>query len=50
MTSRKKLVSVLNNSKADVMNTYRGTDLLLQAFLTSAHTQLQPHHVPNNDN
>jgi hypothetical protein len=36
MTSRKKLVSVLNVSKADVMNTYVGRDLQLHAFLTSA--------------
>lgn len=35
MTSRIKLVSVLNNSKADVMNTYVGTDLQYHAVLTS---------------
>lgn len=36
MTSCKKVVSVLNISKADIMNTYVGTDLQLYAFLTSA--------------
>jgi len=57
MASRKKLVSVLNISVADVMNTYVGMDLQLHAFLTSAldasskvwaFTQLQLHHVPYN--
>jgi len=36
MTSRKKVISALNISKADVMNTYVGTDLQLHAFLTPA--------------
>jgi hypothetical protein len=36
MISRKNFVSVLNISKAGVMNTYVATDLQLCAFLTSA--------------
>ena len=53
--SRKKLVTVLNNSKPGDMNTYREMGLEFHAFLTSAHdgsptgvsTQIQRHHAPN---